>query len=307
MPDASTQTDMPADTQTAQGKGLTRTPIKETSKKKYDQAIQRLRNAKVDLEKPEEFFAFVKANGKIGGGAEKTYLSALKYELGKLDKPFFFPKEYQDRIDELYKRQKKADEKQELKPKLLAKFVPYNKLLDAQKKWADKEDKSTEDWIQYVITSLYTLIPPLRNEYGDMAIISRRQAGRTGNDLVWNKEPVIIMRDYKTHGTYGDVEVPLSAPLKQVLTSWFSHLGVIPPYVLGTKYSDTQSLNLIKQAFKGTGRLLGIDNLRHAYIQHFVVPIADNTVKRDAIARRMLHSIATQQNYISQNLEKKED
>jgi len=306
MPDASTQTDMPADTQTKQGKGLTRKPIAESTQKKYDQAIQRLRNAKIDLEKPEEFFAYAK-DKHFGESAEKTYLSALKYELGKLDKPFFFPREYQDRIDELYKRQNKADEKQELKPKLLAKFVSYDKLLEEQKKWANKADKTTEDWVQYVITSLYTLNPPLRNDFGDMAITSRRSGTRTGNDLVWNKDPVIIMRNYKTHGTYGDVEVPVSAPLKQVLTSWFSHLGVIPPYVLGTKYSDTQTLRLIGQAFKGTGKSLGIDNLRHAYIQHFVVPIADNTLKRDAIAKRMLHSRDTQQNYISQNLEKKED
>jgi len=90
MPDASTQTDMPADTQTTQGKGLTRKPIAESTQKKYDQAIQRLRDANVDLEKPEEFFEFVKEK-KLGESAEKTYLSALKYELGKLDKPFFFP------------------------------------------------------------------------------------------------------------------------------------------------------------------------------------------------------------------------
>lgn len=306
MPDASTQTDMPADTQTAQGKGLTRKPIAESTKKKYDQAIQRLRDAKIDLEKPDEFFAFVKEK-ELGESAEKTYLSALKYELGKLDKPFFFPDVYQRRIDELYKRQNKADEKQELKPKLLAKFVPYPKLLNEQKKWEAKEDKSTEDWMRYVMTSLYTLNPPLRNDFGDMAVIKRRQAGRTGNDLVWNKEPVIIMRDYKTHGTYGDVEVPVSEPLKQVLTSWFNHLGVIPPFVLGNKYSDTQSLKLIAEAFRGTGKSLGIDNLRHAYIQHFVVPIADNTEKRDVIARRMLHSRETQQNYISQNLAQTED
>jgi hypothetical protein len=306
MTDASTQTDMPIEAQTSQGLKLTRKPIKETTKKKYDQVIERMKEAGVDLEKPADFFAYVKEK-KLKESAEKTHLSALKYELAKLDKPFFFPKEYQDRIDELYKMQNDTDAKQELKPSLLKKFVPFPKLAEEQKKLEEKEDKSQEDWVKYVITSLYTLNPPLRNDYGDMQVFKIRSSDRKGNELVWNSKPAIIMRDYKTNGTYGDVELPLSAPLQKVLASWFAHLGGVPPYVLGTKYNDSATLRLIGQAFKGTGKTLGVDNLRHSYIQQHVVPIADNTIKRDAIARRMLHSRDTQQNYISQNLEKTED
>jgi hypothetical protein len=306
MPDASTQTMMDPETQTAQGLAPTRRPIAASTTKKYDQAIARMKAAEVDIEKPKEFFEYVK-DKKLGESAEKLHLSAIKYELGKLDKPFFFPDEYQRRIDELYKKQNSTDEKQELKPKLMKNFVPYTKLAEEQKKLEDKEDKTDEEWVSYVLTSLYTLIPPLRNDFGEMAVISRRSAGRKGNDLVWNSNPVIIMRDYKTHSTYGDVEIPISSALQKVIASWFEHLGGVPPYLLGLKYKDTHTLRLIGAAFKGTGKSLGIDNLRHAYIQHFVVPIADNTLKRDAIAKRMLHSRDTQQNYISQNLKKEED
>lgn len=303
MPDASTQTDfmdLPG-TQTAQGTALTRKPIAESSKKKYDQAIKRLKDAGVDLEKPEEFFTFIR-NKEIGESAEKTYLSALKYELGKLDKPFFFPREYQDRIDVLYKRQNAADERQELKPNLMRNFVPYDQLLEEQKKWADMRKVEQGDWISYVISSLYTLNPPLRNDFGDMTVATRRGSARTGNELIWNNKPVIIMREYKTKGTYGEVELPISDDLRRVITEWFGHLGGLPTHILGGKYTDDQMLRLITKAFKGSGKSLGVDNLRHAYIQKFVVPIADNTVKRDAIARRMLHSRDVQQNYISQNL-----
>lgn len=303
MTDASTQTDMFfPDTQTTQGLAPTRKPIAESSKKKYDQAIQRLKNAGVDLEKPEEFFAFVRASGKIGESAEKTYLSAIKYELGKLDKPFFFPEEYQRRIDQLYGRQNAADQRQELKPNLLKNFVPYDKLLEEQKKWTEMKKVEQGDWISYVISSLYTLNPPIRNDFGDMTVAVRRGAGRTGNELIWNNKPVIIMRDYKTKDTYGDVELPISDDLQKVITEWFGHLGGLPTHILGAKYTDDQMLRLITKAFKGSGKSLGVDNLRHAYIQKHVVPIADNTVKRDAIARRMLHSRDVQQNYISQNI-----
>jgi hypothetical protein len=307
MPDASTQTEdkMFPGTQTAQGIKLTRKPIAASTQKKYDQAIQRLKDADVDLEDPEEFFGFVR-DKELGESAEKTYLSALKYELGKLDKPFFFPEEYQKRIDELYKRQNTTDAKQELKPNLMRNYVPYDKLLDEQKKFEAIPRKEDAEWVSYVITSLYTLNPPLRNDFGDMVVSTRRGAGRTGNELIWNSKPVIIMRDYKTNATYGDVEVPISDALQKVITDWFGHLGGLPTHILGAKYTDDQMLRLISKAFKGTGKSLGIDNLRHAYIQKHVVPIADNTIKRDAIARRMLHSRDTQQNYISQNLTQEE-
>ena len=280
----------------------TRRPLKETTTKKYDQAIARLKD--LDLKKPQEFFDYVKEKG-LGESAEKQHLSAIKYYLIKEN--IAVPDEYQRRIDELYGKQNEQDNKQELKPKLLEKFVPYDKLMEAQKKLADNTDKTEKQWVDYVVASLYTLNPPLRNEFGDMKVYKRRDTRRKGNEMIWNKKPIIIMRDYKTNGTTGSVEIPISKELREVIASWFSHLGVIPPYVFGTKYSDTASLKLIASAFGTTGKFVGIDNLRHAYIQHHLPAIATNLEKRRILADRMLHSTDTQLKYFSQNITKEED
>ena len=119
---------------------------------------------------------------------------------------------------------------------------------------------------------------------------------------------MIIMREFKTDKTMTDkdkngVEVPVSKELQEVISLWFSHLGGRPPYLLGAKYSDTQSLKLIASAFGTTGKFVGVDGVRHAYIQHHLPAIATNTEKRRILADRMLHSVATQQNYYSQNVE----
>lgn len=292
MTDASTQTGP---------EPPTRRPLKETTTKKYEQAIERLKD--LDLKKSDEFFAFVKEKG-FGESAEKQYLSAIKWYLTKENKSF--PNAYQKRIDELYGKQNEQDNKQELKPKLLAKFVPFDKLMEAQKKLEDA-DKTEKQWLDYLVASLYTLNPPIRNEFGDMKVFKRRDARRKGNELIWSKKPVIVMRDYKTNGTNGAVEVPLSKPLQDVITAWFGHLGVIPPYVFGTKYSDTASLKLIASAFGTTGKFVGIDNLRHAYIQHHLPDIATNLEKRRILADRMLHSTDTQLKYYSQNITEQDD
>ena len=292
MTDASTQTGP---------EPPTRRPLKETTTKKYEQAIERLKD--LDLKKSDEFFEYVREKG-LGESAEKQHLSAIKWYLTKENKSF--PNAYQKRIDELYGKQNEQDNKQELKPKLLAKFVPFDKLMEAQKKLEDA-DKTEKQWLDYLVASLYTLNPPIRNEFGDMKVYKRRDARRKGNELIWSKKPVIVMRDYKTNGTNGAVELPLSKPLQQAITAWFGHLGVIPPYVFGTKYSDTASLKLIASAFGTTGKFLGVDNLRHAYIQHHLPAIATNLEKRRILADRMLHSIETQLKYFSQNITQEEE
>ena len=280
----------------------TRKPLKETSKRKYDLAIARLKD--IDLTKPQEFFDFVKEKG-FGESAEKQYLSAIKYHLIKEN--IAVPDDYQRRIDVLYAKMNEQDIKQELKPKLLEKFVPYDKLMEAQKKLADNKEKTDKQWIDYVVASLYTLNPPIRNDYGDMKVFKRRDPRRKGNELIWNKKPIIVMRDYKTDGSAGGVELPISKPLQEVLAEWFGSLGVLPTYVLGTKYNDTASLKLIASAFGTTGKFVGIDLLRHAYIQHHLPAIATNLEKRRNLADRMLHSIDTQLKYFSQNITQEEE
>jgi hypothetical protein len=286
MPEIETQTEA----------RFTRKPIGESTKKKYEQAINRLKD--LDLQKPEEFFNYVKEK-ELGESFEKLNLSAIKWYLSKEN--LNFPDAYQKRIDALYNRQNESDMDQNLSDKLKAKFVSYDKLLEVQKELADK-DKTDKEWLDYVIISLYTLNPPIRNNYGDMKIFKRRDIRRKGNELVWrNKNPIIVMRDYKNAGTNGPVELPISKPLQKVLTEWFSHLNVLPSHILGAKYSDTQTLKLIAGAF-GKGKFLGIDNLRHAYIQHHLPPIATDTRARKNLADRMLHSVERQAAYFSKNL-----
>lgn len=297
MPEIETQTEA----------RFTRKPIAASTVKKYEQAIARLKD--LDLQKPEEFFNYVKERQEENRGKgkdfaesfEKLNLSAIKWYLSKENKDF--PDAYQKRIDELYNRQNNNDLDQNLSEKLKAKFVPYDKLLEVQKGLDEKKDKTDKEWLDYVITSLYTLNPPIRNNYGDMKVFKRRDDRRKGNELVWRvKNPIIVMRDYKNAGTNGAVELPISKSLQKVITEWFNHLKVIPSHILGAKYSDTQTTKLVAGAF-GKGKFIGIDNLRHAFIQHHLPAIATDTRARKNLADRMLHSVERQSAYFSKNLD----
>ena len=316
MPDASTQTPAPRkklvkvaaappamETQTAAGIAPTRKPIAETTKKKYDLAIKRIKDAGLDMENDvEKVIAWVKSKG--GDSAQKVYYSAIKYELGKLDKPFYLPQPYQDEIDRLYGLQNKKDKEQELSEKQVSNFVPYEELLAVQQRLAAKEDKTDREWKNYVVASLYTLTPPVRADYGAVEIYKKASASRKGNELIWGQKggARFIFRDYKTSKTYGEQPINVPPALHAVIEQWFGHLGRVPPYLLGFRaLTPNDLLGEITDAFRSTKKSIGVNLLRHAYIKHHF-PGLTTIKQKDELARVMLHSKEKQEQYNSQNV-----
>ena len=295
MPDASTQTDP--------GLAATRRPIAETTKKKYDQAIKRIKDAGLDIETDvDKVIAWVK--GKGADSAQKVYYSAIKYELGKLDKPEYLPKQYQEEIDRLYGLQNKKDKEQELSEKQVSNFVPYEELLAVQQRLAAKEDKTDREWKNYVVASLYTLTPPVRADYGAVEIYKKASASRKGNELIWGQKggARFIFRDYKTSKTYGEQPINVPPALHAVIEQWFGHLGRVPPYLLGFRaLTPNDLLGEITDAFRSTKKTIGVNLLRHAYIKHHF-PGLTTIKQKDELARVMLHSKEKQEQYNSQNV-----
>lgn len=294
MPEASTQTE--------EATAPTRRPLSENSKKKYDQAITRLKTAGYDIEEqPKEVIEWVRKQG--GNSAQIVYYSAIKYELNKLDKPFPVPREYQDEIDRLAGKQKETAKNQELSEKQVANFVPYEDLLAVQQKLEAKTDKSDNDWKDYIVASLYTLQPPVRADYGEVKVVKKRSTTRTGNELVWGQKggDYFVFREYKTKGTYGVVEVRVSPALHDAIASWFLHLGKTPSTLLGRVVTPNDLLGLINHAFRSTKKVVGINLLRHAYIKHHF-PQLTSIKQKEELAMKMLHSKDKQEEYNSQNV-----
>jgi len=313
MPDASTQTPplrkklikapapVSVETQITQGVEPTRRTLSDTTKKKYDQAIQRIKDAGLDMgndvdDDVSKVIEWIKSKG--GESAQKVYLSAIKYELGKLDKPNYFPRQYQKEIDRLYGRQNEKDEDQELTEKQTLNFVPYDELLAVQHRLAAKENKTDRDWKNLLVASLYTLNPPVRADYGSVQVFNKRRQGRTGNELIWGQKDgaYFVMRDYKTKGTYGSVEIRVSPELHAVIDAWFTHVGKIPKFLLGRAITSNALLGEIQDAFRSTKKDIGVTLLRRAYITNFFKQ-PRSIKEKDTLADMMLHSRDRQEKY----------
>jgi hypothetical protein len=161
------------------------------------------------------------------------------------------------------------------------------------------EPDTTARWKQYLVVSLYTLNPPVRADYGEMEVHSKYDKNRTGNELIWNKSPAFIFRDYKTAKTYGEVKIPVSKSLQQVIAGWFEHLGETPSHLLGKASSPNTFAVYVASTFKQLlGKELGVSMLRHAYITHMFPKLKSIKQKQD-LARKMLHSKELQEKYVS--------
>jgi hypothetical protein len=170
------------------------------------------------------------------------------------------------------------------------KYLPWAQILDA----VEKARVAVEDvWTlqEYVILALYTLMPPVRLDYGEMKIVPVEPAEPVGNYLVWGKKPYFYFSDYKTFKVYGVMKIQLCTPLVKVLEEWLAyptqHLledrsgGALGAVALG---------QLIISTFqKHCGKKVGVSMLRHSYISYIrakELPIKTS----DALAHQMMHS-----------------
>lgn len=262
----------------------------ETTLKQYAMRMEKLRRQNVAYTDLNALMRWFDLSGQ-GPSSQKVYLSAIKHS-----DPDAFPKALQDKLNELYTEQNKRDVRQVLTEAQQEKFMKWDDIMKAYKSFEPSNDTR---WKEYVVMSLYLLQAPVRADYGEMQVFPKYDKKRTGNELIWNKNPVFVFRDYKTAKTYGEVKIPVSKPLQNVIRGWFNHLDGTPTYLLGNEISPNTFAVYVARTFKKlVGRELGVSMLRHAYITH-MFPKLKSIKQKQLLAKKMLHSRDLQEKYIS--------
>lgn len=262
----------------------------ETTLKQYAMRMEKLRRQNVAYTNLSALMRWFDLSGQ-GPSSQKVYLSAIKHS-----DPNGFPKELQDKLNELYTEQNKRDTRQVLTESQQEKFMKWDDIMKTYKTFEPSNDMK---WKEYLVMSLYLLQAPVRADYGEMEVFPKYDKKRTGNELIWNKNPTFVFRDYKTAKTYGEVKIPVSKPLQNVIRGWFNTLGETPKYLLDSASSPNTFAVYVARTFKKlVGRELGVSMLRHAYITHMFPKLKSIKQKQD-LAKKMLHSRDLQEKYIS--------
>jgi hypothetical protein len=178
-----------------------------------------------------------------------------------------------------------------------SKFIPLAKLKAAIKKKLtaickqakgysslDRNQKITfcKEFHKLVILGLYTLQPPLRNDYAALKIVdTRKDFDKDSNYIAINQNTVILcLNKYKTAKTYGQRVIPIEDKMLAKSIRAFTKvneelLRAKPEYAFGYHYSirsgvyntgnsSIQAL-LPKWSKEIFGKDLGINDYRHIY------------------------------------------
>lgn len=192
-------------------------------------------------------------------------------------------------------------EKQEMNDKEKAKYCTWKEIVDVREKlYTFVDDFFT--FQDYLILCLYTMIPPLRVDFGDMRVFTEPPTECDGNYLLYTKnKSMFVLQEYKTAGKYGTLEIPVSKPLQKVLTYWMETFGWGCEYLLYTRWGKPMNENClgnwVRALFmKHTNKPTGVSMIRHAYVNDQRKG-EQKLEKQQEIAKRMAHSLNTNMLY----------
>jgi len=227
----------------------------------------------------------------------KLYTSAILYMYNyAMVEP---PAVYNEYIGKQFAAQNVKDDKQELSPKQMEEYLTWDEILAVREKLAAMTKNKTQ-WRDYLVVCLYTMINPVRADFGDMRVL-RKMLGTKNQIVLEDGPPYFVFTEYKTKKTYGEVRVDIPDDLMAVIKEWFAFLGRTPEFLLDVEYSGSVLSNYVRACFKKhTGKSTGINLLRHAFITNELSTPKTIHEKR-MIANSMLHSTHRQELYYVAN------
>lgn len=186
--------------------------------------------------------------------------------------------------------------KQTLDENERANYIKYNELINKveELRMIYNNTPNYKNMIKLLVLGLYTLHPPLRNDYYNMRLISNDyEDDRKHNYMLIDDRQniyVIINKD-KVINIHGRLEIVITNPtLKNILLTYITEYAPNNTYLFqrknGQPYTKAQIQYIINNMF--SHKLLNIYNLRSAYISEYYKHYP-TLLKRKELADKMRH------------------
>jgi len=173
-----------------------------------------------------------------------------------------------------------------------------------KKKTADTIN-NTDFWLlqSWVVSALYTLHPPVRNNY-IMTVIDEKDYKELSQDdkqdtnylVVKNRrDKYFVLNAYKTVAIHGSQKIDIEAPLNAVLNIWlkFNDSGFLLLNNRKEELTQNGLTKLIQKTFQPTGKdNISVNMIRKIYLTD---KYGDEKDEKIADAKAMQHSVKTQQ------------
>lgn len=178
-------------------------------------------------------------------------------------------------------------------------YIIYEDLINKLQSLIDiyNNERNYKNMVNLLILALYTLQPPLRNDYNDLIYITKddQETNKTKNYILKsNSLYYIILNKDKVIKTHGRAEIPITNKfLIDLLNLYFDEYANTNKYLFqntnGKPYTKRQIQYIINGYFKNEKKTLNIYNLRSAYITNYY-KINQDIHSREELAGSMRHS-----------------
>ena len=241
-----------------------------------------------------------------------NFISAILWNMNKIDRTLY-PTQYINEISEMY-RQHGKNIKDDIERSKIGKefqlteheqksFMIWEDILHIYSKVSSQINRSNyNDFMDFVILSLYILHPPVRADYANMKMFiedSFIPENYSENYCVLQTNPRFVFHKYKTAKHRGTTIISIDPELHDILLDW-AHINQ-SEYLLSTvsrsSFSENKLSKRITSIFtKYALRPVTINTLRHSFISFMSKHDQEQTNKQNN-ANKMMHSLSMADNY----------
>jgi hypothetical protein len=288
---------------------------------RYNQALTSIKRLyedefKNDFKNPE---TFEKDSEKVMHVLRKVYnistltnfISAILWNMSKLSKDMYdtqyiesicniyrnYGKEIKDEIE-----RSKIGKEFDLTEKEKKSFMLWEDILKVRENILQNLDKNNHNnFLDFVIVSLYTLHPPVRADYANMKLFlddSFIPQNYNENYCVLQTNPRFVFNKYKTSKHYGSTVVNMDEELHDILTDWCninpseyllaSYVKSSNTYHVFTEKTLCRRMSLIFTKYANIP--VTINTLRHSFVS-FMAKNDQYLDRKRENADKMMHSI----------------
>lgn len=184
-------------------------------------------NNEIDIKLLNQFVKVKKYLETLTPPTRKNVMTAIMVLLKAYETPKRTLNKYQKYFEELvndyeknYDNQIKSEKETKnwiTRAQLIEKIKELEKMIEKYdiKKLGNKEEDIIQ---QHLILTLYTEIPPMRNDYAQMKVYHDKEV--KGENYINLKKKVIILNKYKTAKTYGEKNIDVPDKVIKIIRRW---------------------------------------------------------------------------------------
>ena len=192
-------------------------------------------------------------------------------------------------------------QQQTMTPREVGLWLEWEEVLEAHQKLKSEAEANLADkkiWLEYVVLSLYVLLPPLRSDWSPVRVSESEDAQPDNKLVVSPEEIVFVLQAYKTSKQYGIQRIVIPTGLNAILRHWLTlETSGFLFSLRGLPCSESWLSGKVRSTLKRmTGKSAGINILRHSYIsfrRRGEAPL----LQQNSLASSMMHSVGMSQMY----------